>query len=125
MSDINAKARSLSGCNRQRLVVARELSKGAKNIVASNPTRGLDISLTIYVRSLLKELRNKGVSILQVSSDIDEVMELGDRSLSYYVQWKNNRDCLWSSLTNPSRGSIPVPGVLLKLKIKIKSKYSE
>jgi ABC-type uncharacterized transport system ATPase subunit len=53
--------------------------KGAKVIVASNPTRGLDISLTIYVMSLLKELRNKGVSVLLVSSDLDEIMELSDR----------------------------------------------
>jgi len=76
---INMRARALSGGNRQRLVLARELSKGARVVVASNPTRGLDISSTRYVRSLLGELRGRGVAVLLVSSDLDEIMEVSDR----------------------------------------------
>jgi len=76
---INMRARALSGGNRQRLVLARELSKGARVVVASNPTRGLDIASTSYVRSLLNDLRNRGAAVLLVSSDLDEVLEMSDR----------------------------------------------
>ncbi len=84
IESLNAKARSLSGGNRQRLVIARELSKGAKVVVASNPTRGLDIASTRYVRSILRDLRDSGVSVLLVSSDLDEALELSDRIAVIY-----------------------------------------
>jgi simple sugar transport system ATP-binding protein len=80
----NAPARSLSGGNQQKLIVARELSKSPSVIIAAHPTRGLDVASTQYVRNLLIELRNSGIGILLVSSDLDEVLDLSDRMAIMY-----------------------------------------
>jgi simple sugar transport system ATP-binding protein len=77
--DIKAQTRFLSGGNQQKLVVARELSKGSKLIIAVNPTRGLDIEATNSVRRLLLELRENNKAVLLVTSDIDEALEVCDR----------------------------------------------
>ncbi len=74
----DALARSLSGGNQQKLVVARELSKGADVVIAHQPTRGLDVATTEYVHKLLLDVRNEGAGVLLVSSDLDEVLKLAD-----------------------------------------------
>lgn len=79
-----APARSLSGGNQQKLVLARELSKSPSVIVAANPTRGLDIASTEYIRRRLLELRDEGRAILLVSADLDEVLQLSDRLAVMY-----------------------------------------
>lgn len=76
--------KTLSGGNRQRVVLARELSKGVRLVIASNPTRGLDIASSSYVRSLLKDLSLRGVAVILVSSDLDEILELSDRIAVIY-----------------------------------------
>ncbi|MGC9012494.1 ABC transporter ATP-binding protein [Thermogladius sp.] len=84
VGSINNPARSLSGGNQQRLVLARELSKNPSIIVASNPTRGLDVASTEFVRRKLVEMRDQGKAILLVSADLDEVMDLSDRIAVMY-----------------------------------------
>jgi len=69
----------LSGGNQQRLVIARELSKGSDLLIVANPTRGLDIASTNYVRRLLVDLRSSGKAILLVTADVDEALEISDR----------------------------------------------
>jgi len=81
---ISAKAGSLSGGNLQRLVLARELSGSPKLIVVSQPTRGLDIAATEYVRSLLIQQRNRGAAILLVDEDLGELITLSDRIAVMY-----------------------------------------
>ncbi len=76
---VDAPAGSLSGGNVQRLVLARELSMRPKLVVASHPTHGLDVAATEYIRFLLLEQREKGMGILLVSEDLDEILELSDR----------------------------------------------
>jgi len=76
---VRAPAQSLSGGNQQKLVVGRELSKRPKLLVAAQPTRGLDVAATQYIRDLLLKLRAEGVGILLVSADLDEVFQLADR----------------------------------------------
>jgi ABC-type uncharacterized transport system ATPase subunit len=70
---------SLSGGNQQKVVAAREISKDPPLIVAHEPTHGLDIVATKYIRDLLLKLRNDGKAVLLVSSDLDEILELSDR----------------------------------------------
>ena len=77
--DVDAPAGSLSGGNVQRLILARELSTRPRLLVASHPTHGLDVAATEYIRSLLLEQKERGVAILLVSEDLDEIMELSDR----------------------------------------------
>ena len=80
----SAPAKSLSGGNQQKLIVGRELAKDPAIIVASQPTRGLDIGAAKYIRDLLVEMRNNGRAILLVSADLDEVLALADRMAIMY-----------------------------------------
>ena len=73
------KAGSLSGGNIQKVVLARELSREPRVIIAAQPTRGLDIGATEYVHEQLIEQRRNGTAILMISEDLDEVMALSDR----------------------------------------------
>ncbi len=81
---IDTVAKSLSGGNRQRLLVGRELSKNPSLIIAVHPTRGLDIASTMYIRQLLAKMRDEGKAVLLVSADLDEIMQLSDRIAVMY-----------------------------------------
>lgn len=76
---IEASADEFSGGNQQKLVIARELDKSTDVIVASQPTRGLDIGAIEFVHSSLLEQRDAGKAILLVSSDLTELLALSDR----------------------------------------------
>jgi ABC-type uncharacterized transport system ATPase subunit len=82
--DISVKARNLSGGNQQKVIVGRELSNEPHLLIAHQPTRGLDVSSTEYIQSLLVEARNAGRGVLLVSADFDEVLDLSDRVLVLY-----------------------------------------
>ena len=73
------KAGSLSGGNIQKVVLARELSRQPRVLIAAQPTRGLDIGATEYVHAQLIEQRCNGTAIMMISEDLDEVMALSDR----------------------------------------------
>jgi ABC-type uncharacterized transport system ATPase subunit len=77
-------AHTLSGGNQQKLVVARELSREIKLLVAAQPTRGLDVGSIEYIHKRIAEARDKGVGVLIVSSELDEIMALSDRILVMY-----------------------------------------
>jgi ABC-type uncharacterized transport system ATPase subunit len=69
----------LSGGNLQKLILARELSRDIRCIVAHCPTRGLDVGAIEYVHHRLVELRDKGIAVLLISEDLDEIFEVADR----------------------------------------------
>jgi len=75
----NAAAQNLSGGNLQRLLLARELSRNPALIVTAQPTSGLDIGATEYIRNKLVESKTKGAGILLISEDLDEIMATSDR----------------------------------------------
>ena len=70
---------SLSGGNMQKIVLAREVSSAPRFLVASQPTRGVDIGAAQALRQHLLDLRDRGAAILLISADLDEVLELSDR----------------------------------------------
>jgi general nucleoside transport system ATP-binding protein len=70
---------SLSGGNQQKVIVARELSRPLTVLVASQPTRGLDVGSIEYVHRQMVRQRDEGHAVLVVSSELDEVLQLGDR----------------------------------------------
>jgi general nucleoside transport system ATP-binding protein len=72
-------AAELSGGNQQRIVVARELSRSPKVVVAENPTRGLDIRATAAIHARLRRAAAGGAAVLVYSSDLDEVLQLATR----------------------------------------------
>ncbi len=77
----NVKAKTLSGGNKQKLVIARETSRNPRLLIAAHPTRGLDIGAEEYIRGLMLELRAAGMAILLVSTKLDEILSLCDRIL--------------------------------------------
>jgi simple sugar transport system ATP-binding protein len=70
---------SLSGGNQQKVIVGREFSRPIKFLVASQPTRGLDVGSIEYIHNRLLEKRDDGIAILLVSTELDEIMKLSDR----------------------------------------------
>jgi len=80
----DALARQLSGGNLQRLILARELSREPNILVAEQPTRGLDVGSTEYIRRRLLEQRGRGAAILLISEDLDEVMQMSDHIVVMY-----------------------------------------
>lgn len=76
--------RALSGGNMQKVILARVLERNPRVIVVSQPTRGLDVAATEYVRRKLVEQRQRGAAILLISEDLDEVLELSDRIAVIY-----------------------------------------
>jgi simple sugar transport system ATP-binding protein len=77
-------ARYLSGGTQQRVVIAREFSRKPKLIIASQPTRGLDIGATEYVHKKLIEMRDQGCAILLITADLDEMFALSDKIAVIY-----------------------------------------
>jgi len=82
--DKDTLAEHLSGGTQQRVVLAREFSRNPKLIIASQPTRGLDVGATEYVRGKLVEMRNHGCAVLLISADLDEIWALSDRIAVMY-----------------------------------------
>ena len=72
-------AMSYSGGNAQKLIVARELSNRPKLLIASQPTRGVDIGAIEFIHKRIVEARDEGLAVLLVSADLGEVMSLSDR----------------------------------------------
>jgi general nucleoside transport system ATP-binding protein len=77
-------AGALSGGNQQKVVVARELSRPLKLLIASQPTRGLDVGSIEFVHRRIVEQRNNGTGVLLVSSELDEISALADRIAVMY-----------------------------------------
>lgn len=80
-SSVALHAGQLSGGNQQKLVIARALARDPAVLVAENPTRGLDIRATEVVHRHLRAAASRGVAVLVYSSDLDEVLALGQRVL--------------------------------------------
>jgi simple sugar transport system ATP-binding protein len=81
---IQANSSSLSGGNKQKVVLARELSREVKLVVAAQPTRGLDVGSIEFVYEKLLAERDNKKAILLISSELDEVIELADRIAVIY-----------------------------------------
>ena len=77
-------ARSMSGGNQQKAIIARELDRNRPLVVAVQPTRGLDVGAIEYIHSQLVAQRDEGKAILLVSLELDEVLSLSDRILVMY-----------------------------------------
>jgi ABC-type uncharacterized transport system ATPase subunit len=81
---ITTFAGALSGGNQQKVVVAREFSRPVQLVVAAQPTRGLDVGSIEYIHRRLVEQRDAGAAILIVSTELDEVLAVGDRIAVMY-----------------------------------------
>jgi simple sugar transport system ATP-binding protein len=75
---------SLSGGNQQKVIIARELSRPVKLLIASQPTRGLDVGSIEFIHHRIVEARDKGAAVLLISAELDEIMSLSDRIAVMY-----------------------------------------
>jgi simple sugar transport system ATP-binding protein len=75
---------NLSGGNQQKVIVARELSRPIRLLIAAQPTRGLDVGSIEYIHNQLIERRDEGCAVLLVSSELDEIMSVADRIAVMY-----------------------------------------
>ena len=80
----HSPVRLLSGGNQQKVVLAREITRDARFIVASQPTRGLDVSASAFVREKLLEQKRLGKGVLLISADLEEILALSDRIAVMY-----------------------------------------
>ncbi|MGO5114696.1 ABC transporter ATP-binding protein [Candidatus Avoscillospira sp. LCP25S3_F1] len=78
------KARSMSGGNQQKAIIAREIDKNPELLIAVQPTRGLDVGAIEYIHKQLVAQRDAGKGVLLVSLELDEVMNVSDRILVLY-----------------------------------------
>lgn len=76
---IESITKLLSGGNQQKIIIAREVNDEAKLVIANQPTRGLDIGATEFVRQTLMDVRNSDRSVLLISADLEEILALSDR----------------------------------------------
>ena len=80
-TSVGQSVRELSGGNQQKVIIARELESGPSVLVMAHPTRGLDIGATRFVHDQMIDARARGVGILLISADFDEILEMSDRIL--------------------------------------------
>jgi len=80
----NSTAAELSGGNQQKLIIGRELSRGAEFILAAQPTRGVDIGAIEFIHSQLLKMRAEDKAVFLISAELDELMSLSDRILVIY-----------------------------------------
>ena len=81
---IESTARTLSGGNQQKLILARELETDPKLLLAAQPTRGLDVGAIEFVWSQILEQKAEGRAVLLISAELDEIYALSDRILTLY-----------------------------------------
>ncbi len=99
---------SLSGGNQQKVVIARSLSTQPRVVILDEPTRGIDAAARSDVYSIIHQLKESGVAVLMVSSDIEEVVELADRAITVFQGRINGefqkKDINQDTLTSASFG---------------------
>jgi len=81
VSDIEEEIYHLSGGNQQKVVVAREIARRPKFMLVNQPTRGIDIGATEFVRQQILSERDAGMGVLLISTDLEEIFSLSDRIL--------------------------------------------
>ena len=79
LSSIQQSINSLSGGNQQKVILARWLDSNARIIIFDEPTRGIDVAAKAQIHQLMNELLNQDVSIIMISSELPEILEMSDR----------------------------------------------
>ena len=100
---IHVAAGSLSGGNIQKVILAREIDRNPKFLVCVYPIRGLDMGAAEFIHKLLLELREKGVGILLISEELEEIMNLSDR-IAVIFKGKNQKVLLKNEATTKKLG---------------------
>jgi simple sugar transport system ATP-binding protein len=76
---VRVPASTLSGGNQQKVIIAREFTRGGRLLVAAQPTRGVDVGSTEFIHRKLVDARDRGMAVLLISAELEEVLSLADR----------------------------------------------
>ena len=76
---VRVPASTLSGGNQQKVIIAREFTRGGRLLVAAQPTRGVDVGSTEFIHRKLIDARDRGMAVLLISAELEEVLSLADR----------------------------------------------
>src|SRR5207237_4864629 len=76
---VRVGAGTLSGGNQQKVIIAREFTRGGRLLVAAQPTRGVDVGSTEFIHRKLVDARDGGMAVLLISAELEEVLSLADR----------------------------------------------
>ena len=98
VTSLSQEVGGLSGGNQQKIVIGRAFATSPRLVILDEPTRGIDAAARGDVYAVLQELRKTGVSILLISSDMEEVVELADRALTMF-QGRINGEFLKGDIT--------------------------
>lgn len=79
LADVNNDAGSLSGGNQQKIVVGKWLARNSRVVIFDEPTRGIDVAAKVEIYNLMNELKQKGIGVLFVSSEMPEILGVSDR----------------------------------------------
>ena len=79
LSSISAKASSMSGGNQQKVVVAKWLARNSRVVLFDEPTRGIDVAAKVEIYHLMNQLKQQGIAVMFVSSELPEVLGIADR----------------------------------------------
>jgi general nucleoside transport system ATP-binding protein len=82
--DLDSPVRALSGGHAQRLLTGREMAVGSRVLILAFPTRGLDVSAAAYLRQTILDAHDRGIAVLFISEELDEILEMSDRVLVMY-----------------------------------------
>ncbi|MEE3186661.1 MAG: ABC transporter ATP-binding protein [Actinomycetota bacterium] len=107
--NVTVAASSLSGGNKQKLIVGREFSEDIELLVAAQPTRGIDIGAIEFVHRRIIEQRDKGTAVLLVSAELDEILGLADRIAVLYDG--KLMDVLDANVANRERVGLLMAGI--------------
>lgn len=102
-------ASSLSGGNQQKVIVAREFTRAVQLLIASQPTRGLDVGSIEYIHQRIVAMRDQGCAVLLVSPELDEILSLADRIAVMYHG--KIMDTLAASQATPEKVGLLMAGV--------------
>ncbi len=108
-SSIHTLAANLSGGNQQKVIVAREFTRPIQLLIASQPTRGLDVGSIEYIHQRIVEMRAQGCAVLLVSPELDEILSLSDRIAVMYRG--KIMDTLPASQATPEKLGLLMAGV--------------
>jgi ABC-type uncharacterized transport system ATPase subunit len=81
---VRAPASTLSGGNQQKVIIAREFTRGGRLLVAAQPTRGVDVGSMEFIHRKLVDARDRGMAVLLISAELEEVLSLADRIAVMY-----------------------------------------
>ena len=111
--NLHAMAESLSGGNQQKVVIAKWLMSQPKVLIMDDPTRGIDVGTKFEIYKIMNDLAEKGIAIIMISSDLQEVLGMSDRIMvmceNHSVRTLNRSEATQEKIMSLATGTVTQP----------------